>query len=235
MSVQVPGTPDDRQLARRLAREAQAAGKAQARAARAHARALDRRERALRAARRGLPAGTVVAAGSASAAVLTGVPWWLVLTAAASARAAAALRTLRRPPPVPPLPAGSSLPPPPDPRSAAWPAVRRLEQARDALTRLLPMVSPAGREAAVEAWHAAAEADLALRWQAARIAAVEPHRSMAGDPLLAQLAAGVAAQEQLVQAVADLVTACADPPSTGRLQDATDRLHGLAQGLREVR
>ena len=36
-------------------------------------------------------------------------------------------------------------------------------------------------------------------------------------------------------AVADLVAASADPLASGRLQDATDALHGLAQGLREVR
>jgi hypothetical protein len=46
---------------------------------------------------------------------------------------------------------------------------------------------------------------------------------------------GVEAQERLVTAVADLVAACVDPHATARLQDATDALHGLAQGLREVR
>ena len=49
------------------------------------------------------------------------------------------------------------------------------------------------------------------------------------------LYAGVEAQERLVTAVADLVAACADPRASARLQDATDALHGLAQGLREVR
>ena len=33
----------------------------------------------------------------------------------------------------------------------------------------------------------------------------------------------------------DLVSASADPLATARLQEATDTLHGLAQGLREVR
>ena len=36
-------------------------------------------------------------------------------------------------------------------------------------------------------------------------------------------------------AVADLVVASADPFAGTRLQDATDAVHGLAQGLREVR
>jgi hypothetical protein len=35
--------------------------------------------------------------------------------------------------------------------------------------------------------------------------------------------------------VADLVAAVRRPPGQRRLQDATDALHGLAQGLREVR
>ena len=86
---------------------------------------------------------------------------------------------------------------------------------------------------AAEAWAAAGEADAALRWQAARLAAVEPHRG-ADAHLMRSLYDGVAAQERLVGAVADLVAA-SDPLAVGRLQDATDALHGLAQGLREVR
>jgi hypothetical protein len=105
---------------------------------------------------------------------------------------------------------------------------------RSELVRLLPLVAPGGRSAAEEAWQAAGEADAALRWQAARLAAVEPHRG--ADPeLLRPLFDGVQAQERLVLAVADLVAASADPGSTTRLLDATDALHGLAQGLREVR
>ncbi|MDP9435990.1 MAG: hypothetical protein M3P93_12685, partial [Actinomycetota bacterium] len=92
-----------------------------------------------------------------------------------------------------------------------------------------------------EAWSAAAEADAALRWQAARLAAVEPHRG--ADPhLLDALLDGVACQERLVTAVADLVAASADPTlgsrdasAARRLQDVTDRLHGLADGLRSLR
>ncbi|MCW2615510.1 MAG: hypothetical protein JWN08_2504, partial [Frankiales bacterium] len=68
----------------------------------------------------------------------------------------------------------------------------------------------------------------------ARLSAVEPHRG--ADPaLLRSLYDGVACQEELVQAVADLVAASADPLAGTRLRDATDAVHGLAQGLREVR
>ncbi|MCY7366402.1 MAG: hypothetical protein LH469_13980, partial [Frankiaceae bacterium] len=62
----------------------------------------------------------------------------------------------------------------------------------------------------------------------------EPHRG-AEPALLRTLEEGVACQERLVGAVADLVAASADPLAGTRLQDATDALHGLAQGLREVR
>jgi hypothetical protein len=154
----------------------------------------------------------------------------------AAAGAARSIRVLRTPAPepVPALPAPPPVPMPPPPQSAAFPAVRRLEAVREELRRLLPLVAPAGREAAEEAWHAASEADTALRWQAARLAAVEPHRGV--DPeLLRTLEEGVGCQERLVVAVADLVAASADPLAAARLQDATDRLHGLAQGLREVR
>ena len=99
---------------------------------------------------------------------------------------------------------------------------------------LLPLVAPAGTDAAHEAWQAAGEADAALRWQAARLAAVEPHRGPSAE-LMQPLYDGVACQERLLAAVADLVAASADPLATGRLQDATDALHGIAMGLRELR
>ena len=133
--------------------------------------------------------------------------------------------------PVPVLPA---VPMPPPFTSVAFPYVRRLEAVRDELRRLLPLVAPPGRDAAEEAWQAAAEADTALRWQAARMAAVEPHRAV-DEHLLRSLEDGVGCSERLVVAVADLVAASADPLATRRLQDAADALHGLAQGLREVR
>lgn len=227
----------DRQVARRLTREARAAERAALRAQLAQARAATRRERKVTKARQRLPGQAVVAVGAALAAIPFDpavVPLTVSAVAAWSAARSVAVIRSPAPPPPPALPAAVPLPPPPPPGSAVFPAVRRLETVRVELGRLLPLVSPAGRAAAEEAWEAAAEADLALRWQAARLAAVEPHGSL--DPQLLQtLDDGVRCQERLVTAVAALVAASADPLAGGRLQDATDALHGLAQGLREVR
>lgn len=227
---------DDRALARRLQRDALAMAKASARAERAHAKAVRRSEKRRRQARRRLPLQSVVALGAGVATVPADDPWAFgalgVVAALAAVRSLGHLLAPETPPAgVAPAPA---VPLPPPVRSAAFPAVRRLEAVREELRRLLPLVAPAGREAAEEAWQAAAEADAALRWQAARLAAVEPHRG-AEPALLHALAEGVACQERLVGAVADLVAASADPLAGSRLQDATDALHGLAQGLREVR
>ncbi len=231
--------PYDRQLARRLAREARAAAKEQVRAEIAYTKQVRRRERVLARARRGLPRQTLIAAGAAVATWPLDGGWvWLAMTTSAVAGLGAwnCLQTLRRPPePAQPLAAAAPvLPPPPPRRSATFSAVWRLEVVREELRRLLPLVAPAGREVAEEAWRAAAEADAALRWQAARLAAAEPY-GCADDALLGALFEGVACQERLVAGVADLVAASADPLGTRRLQDATDALHGLAQGMREVR
>lgn len=230
--------PQDRQLAKRLSRDARAAAKAQQRVQLSHAKAVRRQERQRARARASLPSQLVVAASAGALAVPElGWDWLLWPTAVAAGLAAYRSVSALRRPPVPSLPPAVPLPalaPPPDPRSAAWPAVRRLEVVREELRRLLPLVAPAGHGVAVEAWEAAAEADAALRWQAARLSAVEPHRG-ADEALLRPLYDGVACQEQLLRAVADLVVASADPLAGTRLQDATDALHGLAQGLREVR
>jgi hypothetical protein len=234
----VPGG-DDRQLAKRLHRDARAAAKLQLRAELAHAKAVRRRERRLAKARAALPRRAVVAVGLGAASVPLEGFWGFtsggvaLLAGLAACRSVAVLRS-RSPERVPSLPAVPAVPMPPPARSVAFPAVRRLEAVRHELRRMLPLVAPAGRDAAEEAWQAASEADLALRWQAARLAAVEPHRG--ADPeLLRALEDGVGCQERLVVAVADLVAASADPLAATRLQDASDRLHGLAQGLREVR
>lgn len=229
--------PHDRQLAKRLDRDARAAARVRQRAELAYAKAVRRRERKQAKARAALPSQVVVAV--VAGVVARGFEGLDVLAypaaLCAGVGALRSVRVLRRPAPVPPVVVPLvTVPPPPDPRSAAWPAVRRLEVVRDELRRLLPLVSPAGREVAHEAWHAAAEADTALRWQAARLAAVEPHRG--ADPeLLRPLLDGVACQEALLGAVADLVVASADPLAGTRLRDATDAVSGLAQGLREVR
>lgn len=233
----LPDRSPDRQLAKRLAGEARRAAKVQARTHQAQAKAVRRRQRALARARRRLPwhSGAVLLSGAYTVVeephTVVGVVG--VLAALGVVRSVAVL-TGKPPAPVAELPPVPPLAPPPDPRSAAWPAVRRLEAVRGELARLIPLVAPAGRPAADEAWRAAGEADAALRWQAARLAAVEPYRG-ADQELLRPLYAGVEAQERLVAAMADLVAASADPLATARLQDATDALHGLAQGLREVR
>ena len=227
----------DRQLAKRLSRDARLAAKVTARAHALQVKAVRRRQKAVARARRALPVQGGVLLGSTAWAIADnpGVGVGIVgfLAMVGGIRSVGLLMSTAPQPEQPRLPT-PPLAPPPDPRSAAWPAVRRLEAVRQELVRLLPLVARPGRAAAEEAWHAAAESDAALRWQAARLAAVEPHRG--ADPeLLRPLFLGVEAQEQLVVAVADLVAACADPRASARLQDATDALHGLAQGLREVR
>ena len=230
------GDPD-RQLAKRLTRDARAAAKAQLRAEIAHEKAVRRIARRRRKARESLPVQLVLSSGAGIWVAAADAPWFVV--AAGVIGGPGALRSgrtlrCREPEPVRPALALPAVTMPPPPGSAAFPAVRRLEGVREELRRLVPLVAPAGREAAEEAWQAASEADTALRWQAARLAAVEPHRG-AEPALVDQLYSGVVAQEQLVTAVADLVAASADPLARGRLQDATDALHGLAQGLRELR
>ena len=219
-----------------LVRQARRADRAALRADQTHNRAVLRRERILKRARTRLPVSSAVAVGAAAVPLAAGGWTWLWYVAAGfGLRAVRAGAVLLRPPALPErLSLGSAdQPPPPPARSAAFPAVCRLEAVKRDLTRLLPMVAPIGRAAAEEARRAAAETDLALRWQAARLAAVEPHR---GVPLqaLRTLEQGVAAQEQLVAAVADLVAASVDPYPGARLQEATDALAGLAAGLREL-
>ena len=183
--------PHDRQLAKRLSREAHASGKAAQRAEQAHRKVVARRERKSIEARQALPLQVVLAAGWGLLTFPLSGPLALaagVLGVLQARRAVGSVVLLRRPP-LPALtarPASAPPAPPPDVRSAAWPAVRRLEVVRVELTRLLPLVAPAGRDVVTEAWQAAAEADAALRWQAARLAAVEPHRG-AGHELLVSM------------------------------------------------
>lgn len=224
---------DESRIARRLQRGARAAARAQLRAQVAHVRAERRRERA----RRTLPRRALLALGAGAASVpldgaLEVVTGGISVFAAVFAvRSFSVLQEKRRRPPTAQAPA---LPAPPPRGSVAFGHVVRLERVREELRRLLPLVAPAGRAAAEEAWEAAAEADLALRWQAARLGAVEPHGAVSAE-LLTALEQGVGCQERLVAVVADLVAASADPLATWRLQEATDRLNGLAQGLRELR
>ena len=221
--------------------EEQAAERARAKAVREHERAVARRERVLVRARRAVPlqAGVTVV-GTLLVVLSEGGDWvWTSLAVLAALRGGQAVATLRHPPPVPAPPSALTAParpPSPAPGSAAWPAVLRLDRTREQVARLAPLVGPGGQAAAAEALSAADEADTALRWQAARLAAVEPHRGP-DEHLLTALLDGVACQERLVAAFADLVAASdpRTPATSGALQDATDRLHGLADGLRELR
>ncbi|MCW2608065.1 MAG: hypothetical protein JWO60_2758 [Frankiales bacterium] len=222
------------------AAEALAVERVRAKALRKHEKAVARRERTLARARRAVPVfGVLTAAGSLLTAQGGLSPIdvvFLPLAVLGATRLASAVSTLRHPPPVPvPAPLLTAPPPPPQ-GSSAWPAVHRLDRCREQVARLAPLVGPSGQAAAAEALQAGGEADLALRWQAARLGATEEHRGV--DPLLLQtLLDGVACQERLVTALADLVAA-SDPtvsPGGSRLQDAADALHGLADGLRQVR
>jgi len=230
--------PPDRQLAKRLAREARVAAKGRLRAEQVYARTVRRRAKKAARARRELPVELVLAGGAGLASLpLEGTLGVLAVVGSGvfAVRALRSVSRLRRPAlPQPPWHGEPPIAPPPPVGSVAFPAIRRLETVREELRRLLPMVCPGGRHVAQQAWAAAGEADAALRWQAARLAAVEPHRG-ADDALLRPLYDGVVAQELLLGAVAELVVASADPLAGDRLQDATDAVNGLAQGLRELR
>jgi len=236
--VTIDRLPPDRRLAKRLAREARVSARVRLQAEQAYARRVRRQAKKALQARRELPGELLLSAGAGLASLPLEGSLGVLAVAGSGVFGLKALRSvsrLRRPPPLPPSWHGQpQIAPPPPAGSAAFPAIRRLETVRDELRRLLPLVSPAGRGVAEQAWEAAGEADAALRWQAARLAAVEPHRG-ADDTLLQSLDDGVAAQERLLAAVAELVVASADPLAGDRLQDATDAVNGLAQGLRELR
>ena len=218
--------------------EVQTAEKARAKLVRKHEQALARRARLLARARRAVPRHAVL--GSAAGVLVIASGGWTdwvfgPLAAVSAVVVVRAVTTLRHPPPVPVPPSVLTAPPPVPPDSVAWPAVRRLDGTREQIARLSSLVGPGGRAAAAEALAAADDADTALRWQAVRLAAVEPHRGP-DDHLLAALLDGVDGQERLVAAFADLVAASdpRSPATAASLQDAADRLHGLADGLREL-
>jgi hypothetical protein len=129
--------------------------------------------------------------------------------------------------------------------SAAAPAVARLNQANRALPQLLDKLGPYAGDTAREARAAQA----ALRELAVRVAVVEKTIPVAPadarDGLLAvraglveQLAAGVEGYERLAGAAAECVAALArggDRIAADRLTEAAEALHGLAQGLIEIK
>jgi len=171
-----------------------------------------------------------------------GVGWVDVLWAATAAGAGASavlagryVRQLeRRPPPVRV----------PRRASAARPAIDRLTRAAAALPELLRRLGSVTSDTAAEA----AAADRSLRELAACIDSIEsalkvtPPEAHAGlaearAALLARLDEGTVAYERLVAAAAECVAVAAGGPDDGarsRLQEATDRLHGLAAGLSEA-
>jgi hypothetical protein len=206
-----------------------------------HERALGRAREAVR--RR----STAAAALTAATAVLLpygggiGLPdvGWAAVAAASAVSAGWAIRRfrqLREYVPVPALPRRAS---------AARPAADRLAQAVTTLRALLARLGPAAHDTATEA----AGAERSLRDLAARVDAVDaalavtpveahPGLQQAKTLLLARLDEGIAAYEWLVAAAAECVAATASGgPGDGsarRLEEATDRLHGLAAGLHEV-
>lgn len=167
--------------------------------------------------------GVMVAAVAAAGVGATGV----------ATRRAWRLHRVRLPEPTPPVPPG---------RSAARPAILRLAAQERALAELLPMLGGAAGDTSTEA----ASAARALRQYAARVVAVEAAgRSGAGGAgisatvgmLVGRLTDGVDGYERLVTAAAQAVAAGQsrpDPATSRQLEDATDRLAGLASGLREL-
>lgn len=140
------------------------------------------------------------------------------------------------------------VPPPAVPRrlSPARPAVDRLARGAATLRAMLVRLG----SAAEDTWSEADAAERSLRELAARVelidaaltvAPVEVHPGLheARQTLLVRLDEGTQAYELLVAAAAQCVAATAGAPGDAfarrRLEEATERLHGLAAGLHEVR
>ncbi|MEP6697938.1 MAG: hypothetical protein ABJA34_13830 [Pseudonocardiales bacterium] len=187
----------------------------------------------------GLTGATAVLLPYGGGAGLPDVVW----VAAACASAASAVWAKRRLTEL-----RAYVPPPALPRrmSSARPAVDRLGRGVVTLRALLARLGSAAEGTASEA----AAAERSLRELAARVDAVE--RALAVTPadahaglygaraaLLARLDEGTEAYELLVAAAAQCVAATAGRPGDAftrrRLEEATERLHGLAAGLHEVR
>lgn len=205
-----------------------------------------RHERAIRRARASARHRIVAAATLTGATVIlvpySGLGWldvfWAAAATGAGASALLAGRYARR---LERMPAPARLP---RRTSTARPAVDRLARAGAALPVLLSRLGAASGDTAIEA----AAADRSLRDLAASIDSIEaalqvtPHEAHAGllearAALLGRLDEGTAAFERLVAAAAECVAVAAGGPDDGarhRLQEATDRLHGLAAGLSEV-
>jgi hypothetical protein len=191
---------------------------------------------------------TVAAALTGATAILLpyggGVGWvdagWAAAAAATAASAVLAARRLAE--------LREYVPPPPLPRraSAARPAVDRLARGVAALRALLTGLGPEAEGIAAEA----TAGERSLRELAARVDAMDaalavtpvdahPGLREATAMLLARLDEGTLAYERLVAAAAECAAAAAGGPGDTfahrRLEEAIDRLHGLAAGLHEAR
>lgn len=212
---------------------------------------LVRHQRALRRAEAALRHRLVAAAALTGAAAILvpyaglGLPDVAWAAAAAGSTASAALtfrrlRTLRLDAPPPGLPRRSS---------AARPGVDRLARAAWALRGIVARLGAVADDTVTEA----AAAERALRDLAARVEAIEsalpiaPAEAAAGlwearQLLLGRLAEGTQAYERLVAAAAHCLAAGSAGPlgaapdlfALRRLDEATDRLRGLAAGWHEV-
>lgn len=221
------------------------------------ARALRRRRRARRSVvlRSGitLAAGTITAMiGSTSALEISEVAAGSVTALLAVGAGAAGVRLVRlhrSPLPPPPQEPPAALPPP---RSAAREPMARLSRAEAGLHDLFAVLERERRGVAVvdpatiEATRSAlAEATGELRGTAEALQAVERAAQAAGaaqrpgllaasDALRGRLDEGVDEVCGLVSAAGAVVSAAASEHRPDALADATDRLTGLAEGLREV-
>lgn len=145
-----------------------------------------------------------------------------------------------------PLPESSTPEPLPAPGSAARPSMQRLRDAEQSLRAALAQLSDAGAGAAAADARATADHTAAeLRRGAQRLVAVEsalrhaPESQRGGlrddvERLRGELDEGVDGYGGLVAAAGQAVAASGAVEQTHLLQDATDRLAGLAEGMRVV-
>lgn len=190
----------------------------------------------------------------AALAIALGVVTWQVMAdgeyvlgagvgAVAVAGAVAAAGAVRRVWHLEHLPTPTRPPRLPSSRSVAREPMERLSAREQSLGKLLSLLGSAAGDTKAEADVAA----VALHTHTERLIAVETALSGGGPSaeldetvrrLAARLEEGVAAYERLVSATAEAVAAMGDgtpdPLAMQRLGDATDRLSGLAAGLREI-
>ncbi|MEV0049988.1 hypothetical protein AB0H34_05780 [Saccharopolyspora shandongensis] len=227
------------------------------------ARLLRQRKRAKRAAAGSAASAGVFGAGAAASASLpemwgalgaevgsflqytstVGLGGLAVISGLGAVKVGLKYRRLMRTPLPEPQPEPAALPPQ---GSAARVPMQRLRDAEQSLRHALTQLTSAGAGSA--AADARATADIAaaeLRRVAERIVAVEaaiPHAPEAQKPALQadvqrlreELDEGLDGYGGLVAAAGRAVAASGAPEQKYLMQDATDRLAGLAAGLREI-